>query len=77
MKLIIPLAALTLGACAPQQYVTSVEPVCGSIVTVYINKSDTISEPTSRQIERNNLAREKLCGRSRPPARQDAKGATS
>lgn len=76
MRFLILTAALTLGACAPQ-YVAVTEPVCGSMATIWVSKSDRLSEGTSSQIEANNLAREKLCGRSRPPARQDAKGATS
>lgn len=79
MKLIIPLAALMLGACAPQSYVATVEPVCGSLKTVYITKDDVLVEQTASDLEHNNIALGTLCGNTRPPKRKTTttKGATS
>lgn len=66
MRPIILAAALMLGACSTQ-FIATNEPACQSIDIVWTCKSDTISEPTSRRIEANNLAREKMCGQQQRP----------
>lgn len=60
------IAVLALGGCATVP-VATVAPVCGAVSTVFISKEDILTEGTATQIEANNLARAKLCGKSRPP----------
>ena len=73
----ILILALALGGCVTTP-VATVQPVCGTpgapgaIRTVWISKDDVLTEQTASQIEANNLARTKLCGRSKPPP-QDMK----
>lgn len=70
--LLILILPLMLGACGTQ-LVATVTPICESTTTVYVSKSDTLTQVTASQIESNNLAREKLCGPSSPPKREPAK----
>lgn len=63
--ILIPMAALALGACSPQ-FIATVTPICDSMRVIYISKSDVLTESTAQALEGNNLAHEKLCGPSRP-----------
>ena len=63
---LILILATALAGCATTP-VATVEPVCGGLRTVWVAKDDVLTERTASQIEANNLARVRLCGRSRPP----------
>jgi hypothetical protein len=65
LALLLSVPAL-LGACAstPAVIATS-KPFCPAIKHVCIDKHDVLTEPTATQIEGNNLARARLCGK--PP----------
>jgi hypothetical protein len=60
------LTALLLAGCATQP-VATVAPICGAMRTVWVSKDDVLTPPTASQIEGNNLAYSKLCGRPTPP----------
>ena len=61
----LALLACSLGllcGCAPT-IVATAKPTCRAVETVLISKDDTLTEGTAQQIEGNNLARERLCGK--------------
>lgn len=63
LKLACLLCALVLlQGCAPT-IVSTAQPFCRAMTQTCINNDDVITEGTAQQIEGNNLARERLCGR--------------
>lgn len=62
-----PLAAVLVscGGCAKEVVVTA-EPLCAAVRNVCISRDDKLTEGTASQIEANNLARRRLCGK--PPS---------
>jgi hypothetical protein len=64
-KLALPLCALVLlPGCAPT-IVATAAPSCRALQTVLIDNEDWLTEQTAQQIEANNLARERLCGKKK------------
>lgn len=59
-------APVLLPGCA-KNFVATARPHCKAVTTVWISKDDTLTEGTAQQIEANNLARDRLCGRSKKP----------
>jgi hypothetical protein len=65
---VLPLCALVLlPGCAPT-IVSTARPSCRALLTVTIDNEDWLTEGTAQQIEANNLARERLCGRKKRKA---------
>ncbi len=51
-----------LPGCA-KTFVSTAGPSCRAMQTVLIDNEDWLTEQTAQQIEGNNLARERLCGK--------------
>jgi hypothetical protein len=65
---VLPLCALgLLPGCAPT-IVATAGPSCRAMQTVLIANDDQLVESTAQQIEANNLARERLCGKKKRKA---------
>jgi hypothetical protein len=65
---VLPLCALVLlPGCAPQVVATAA-PSCRALLSVTIDNDDWLTEGTASQIEANNLARERLCGKKKRKA---------
>jgi hypothetical protein len=56
-----------LPGCAPTVVATA-QPSCRALLSVTIDNDDWLTEATAQQIEANNLARERLCGRKKRKA---------
>jgi hypothetical protein len=67
-RLALPLCALALlPGCAPA-IVATAQPSCRAVLPVTIDNEDWLTEGTAQQIEANNLARERLCGKRKRKA---------
>lgn len=64
---VLPCALALLCGCASKPVViVSSKPLCAAVRNVCISKDDELTEGTASQIEGNNLARAKLCGKPKP-----------
>lgn len=63
LKPALLLCALALLPGCAKTIVATAGPSCRAVQTVLISKDDTLTEGTAQQIEANNLARDRLCGR--------------
>jgi hypothetical protein len=62
-------AALSVLVCGcATKYVATAAPSCRALQSVTIDNDDWLTEDTASQIEANNLAREKLCGKKKRKA---------
>jgi hypothetical protein len=65
---VLPLCALGLLCGCAKTFVATAGPSCRALQTVLISQDDGLTEGTAQQIEANNLAREKLCGKKKRKA---------
>jgi len=62
------LCALALLPGCAKNFVATAAPSCRALQTVIIDNDDRLVESTAQQIEANNLARERLCGKKKRKA---------
>jgi hypothetical protein len=67
MRVLLLCSPALLCGCA-KTFVATAGPSCRAMQTVLISKDDGLTELTAQQIEANNLARERLCGRKKRKA---------
>lgn len=62
------LCALGLLPGCAKTFVATAGPSCRALQTVIIDNDDQLVESTAQQIEANNLARDRLCGKRKKKA---------
>jgi hypothetical protein len=67
-KLAPLLCALGLLPGCAKSIVATAQPTCRSVLSVTIDNEDFLTEQTAQQIEANNLARDRLCGKKKRKA---------
>lgn len=70
--LLCSLVLLPGCASTPARTVVSSKPFCRAVAPVCIDKDDVITEQSAKQIEGNNLGRERVCGRPKPCQKKDS-----
>jgi hypothetical protein len=68
LKPALLLCALALLPGCAKTIVATAQPSCRSVLSVTIDNEDWLTEQTAQQIEANNLARERLCGKKKRKA---------